>query len=103
MSVVRLFLSSPKVPESNCKSNSQVWNDPYEAVALISMSGRISLDKRLTDPPKLVGPMVDAIPGLRSKSTPPIHCPGKKTQEWCVGEFVSSKGIRSQVIVYEPS
>ena len=38
---------------------------------------------------KGVGPMVEAEPGLRSKSTPPIHCAGKNAQEWCVGELVS--------------
>jgi hypothetical protein len=41
------------------------------------------------DPPKGVGPMVEAEPGLRSKSTPPTHCAGKKAHEWWVGELVS--------------
>jgi hypothetical protein len=41
------------------------------------------------EPPKGVGPMVDAVPGERSKSIPPIHWVGKKAQEWCVGVLVS--------------
>ena len=33
--------------------------------------------------------MVEAVPGLRSKSTPPIHCDGKNAQEWWLGVLVS--------------
>jgi len=31
------------------------------------------MESRWMEPPKGVGPMVQAVPGLRSKSTPPIH------------------------------
>ncbi len=58
----------------------------------------ISLDRRLMEPPKGVGPTVEAEPGLRSKSTPPIHCEGKKAQEWWVGLLVSLKGMPSKVM-----
>ena len=47
------------------------------------------------EPPKGVGPMVEAEPGERSKSTPPMSGAGKKAQEWCVGELVSSNGMPS--------
>src|SRR5579883_2511602 len=58
---------------------------------------------RLIDPPKFVGPIVAAVPGLRSKSVAPIHCDGKKAQEWWVGVFVSLNGMPSNVIEYWPS
>ena len=53
-------------------------------------------------PPKGSGPMVEAVPGLRSKSTPPSHCAGKKAQEWCEGELVSKKGMPSKSMSYSP-
>ena len=46
----------PEYSRSNCRSNSRVLKNPYEAVPLISISGRISFDRRLIDPPKIGGP-----------------------------------------------
>jgi len=65
----------------------------------MSGSGNNCGDFRLIDPPKLVGPKVDARPGLRSKSTVSVQPLGKFAQEWCVGELVSSNGIPSNVMV----
>jgi arylsulfatase A-like enzyme len=35
------------------------------------------------EPPKGVGPIVEAVPGPRSKLMLPRNCAGKKAQEWC--------------------
>src|SRR5579871_4362373 len=59
-----------------------------------------SRDRRLIDPPKLSGPMVDAEPGLRSKSVAPNHWPGKNDHEWCEPSLVSSNGMPSKVMLY---
>src|SRR5580704_4462567 len=72
-------------------------------VARILGSGSNSGDSRWIDPPKLVGPMSEAKPALRSKSTPVVQPLGKFAHEWCVGELVSSNGMPSKVIVYSPS
>src|SRR3984893_14382948 len=80
-----------------------VLNEPYENVPRISGSAWSSGDFILMDPPKFVGPKLDAWPGLRSKSVELIHCLGKLAQEWCVGLLVSSKGMPSKVKVYCPS
>src|SRR3974390_2390968 len=71
--------------------------------ARISGSGNNCGESRWIDPPKFVGPISDASPALRSKSTPAVQPLGKFAQEWCVGVLVSSNGIPSKVIVYWPS
>src|SRR6266404_720010 len=101
--MIRLdFLSTPpKLPESKPPSIRTVLKDPYETLPRnVSLVG-ISRDNRFMDPPNGVGPMVEAEPGLRSKSTLPIHSEGKNAQEWWVGLFVSSKGMPSKVISYD--
>ena len=60
-------------------------------------------DSRLTDPPKVDGPIDAADPGLRSNTVDPIVCAGKNTHEWCVGSLVSLNGIPSKVMLYWPS
>src|SRR5262249_24648260 len=74
-----------------------------DTVPLKFADGRKGRDIILMDPPKFVGPIVEAVPGLRSKTVWPINCAGKKAHEWWVGSFVSSNGIPSKVIEYMPS
>src|SRR6202035_2503159 len=81
----------------------RVLKEPYEAVARIPMLYGTLRDNRLMEPPKLVGPMVAADPGLRSKSIPAMNMLGKNAHEWWVGLLVSLNGIPSTNMVYWPS
>src|SRR5471032_2297512 len=81
----------------------RVLKEPYEAVALMPMVYGTLRDNRSIDPPKLVGPMVAADPGLRSKSIPAMNWLVKNAHEWCVGLLVSLNGMPSNNMVYWPS
>src|SRR5260370_29677589 len=104
MLAVRLdFLPGPNCPESASRANMRVLKDPYEPVTRIPGVYATLRDKRLMVPPKLVGPIDAADPGLRSKSIPAMNWLGKKAHEWCVGELVSLNGMPSACMVYRPS
>jgi len=77
-----------------------VFQVPQETLLRICCSVVSGLESRWIVPPKGSGPMVEAVPGLRSTSTPPSHCAGKKAQEWCEGELESKKGMPSKSISY---
>src|ERR1019366_10405246 len=85
------------------RASMQVLNEPEEAVARISGEYATLLDNRSMVPPKFVGPMEAADPGLRSKSTPAMNWLGKNAHEWCVGLLVSLNGMPSACMVYWPS
>src|SRR5580704_8949919 len=104
MSIRKLFrFPLPKKPESASSWSKRVFHEPYDRDARMSGSGNNCGDCRLMDPPKLVGPKVEAKPGLRSKSAEAVQPLGKFAHEWCVGLLVSSNGMPSKVMVYWPS
>ena len=70
-------------------------NEPYDTVPLIRCCELSPGERKLTDPPKVDGPIDEAEPGLRSNTVDPMVCAGKKTHEWCVGSLVSLNGIPS--------
>src|ERR1700744_3431453 len=89
------FFFAPSMPVLYWPSVSTVFHDPYETEGRNDCSDGTSPESKLMEPPKVLGPIVEAVPGLRSKSTLPIQTPGKKTQEWGVGVLVLSKGMPS--------
>src|SRR5215470_19770271 len=98
-----IFLPGPNCPESASSASMRVLNEPYDAVARTPGWYATLRESRLIVPPKFVGPIDEAEPGLRSKSTPAMNWLGKNAQEWCVGSLVSLNGMPSACIVYIPS
>ena len=70
-------------------------NDPNDTVPLTVCCEGSAGESRLTEPPKVDGPMDAADPGLRSNTVDPMVCAGKNTHEWWVGSLVSLNGIPS--------
>src|ERR1043166_956769 len=94
-----ISLDLPRAPVSNEASSSRVLNDPYDTVPLNCCCVGSDGEMKLTDPPKVDGPIDDADPGLRSNTAEPSVCAGKNTHEWWVGSFVSLNGIPSNVML----
>ena len=93
--ISRDFPFCPIFPEWNSRSKRRVLNDPYDTVPFSCWPEFTEREIRLTEPPKVDGPIVAAEPGLRSKTVDPIVCAGKNTHEWCVGSLVSLNGMPS--------
>src|SRR5215831_3997493 len=90
---------SPRRPELSCASYICVLNEPDDRLPVMPMRLVRLRDCRPTVPPKVAGPIVAAVPGLRSNTAPPVNGDGKNTHEWCDGSFVSLNGMPSKLIV----
>src|SRR5215471_16743309 len=90
---------SPRRPELTSTSYNCVLNDPVARLPAKPMRFESERDCRPIVPPKVAGPIVAALPGLRSNTAPPVNGAGKNTHEWCDGSFVSLNGMPSKLIV----
>src|SRR5262245_36577468 len=89
----------PRRPELISASYSFVSNDPVDPLPAITIWLVRVRESKPIDPPKVAGPIVAAVPGLRSNTAPLVNGAGKNTHEWCEGSLVSLKGMPSKLIV----